>query len=214
MKRIGIIGSGIVGQTLAAGFMRHGYEVMIGTRDTAKLKDWHAKHNNARLGSFADAAAFGSLLVLCTKGAVAHEVLEMAGKASLAGKTVIDTTNPIAAAPPEHGVLKFFTDLNNSLMEKLQAGFPEAHFVKAFSCVGSTFMVDPDFGGQKPSMFVCGNNEDAKAEVKELLTEIGWEPEDMGRAEAARAIEPLCILWCIPGMLNNQWSHAFRLLKK
>lgn len=214
MKKIGIIGSGIVGQTLAAGFMKHGYEVMIGTRDTARLKDWHAKHSDAGLGSFAEAAAFGSLLVLCTKGAVAHEALELAGKANLAGKTVIDTTNPIAAVPPEHGVLKFFTDLNHSLMEKLQAQFPEAHFVKSFNSVGSTFMIDPDFGGQKPSMFICGNSEEAKAELKDLLTQIGWEHEDMGRAEAARAIEPLCILWCIPGMLSNQWSHAFKLLKK
>lgn len=214
MKKIGIIGSGIVGQTLAAGFTRHGYSVMIGTRNTAKLKDWQATNSQVQLGSFADAGAFGDMLVLCTKGAAASEALELAGKANLSGKIVMDTTNPIAAVPPEHGVLKFFTDLNGSLMEKLQGQFPEAHFVKTFSSVGSASMIDPDFGGQKPGMFICGNSEEAKAEVKALLEKIGWEHEDMGRAEAARAIEPLCILWCIPGMLHNQWSHAFKLLKK
>lgn len=99
-------------------------------------------------------------------------------------------------------------------MEELQKNVTDAHFVKAFNSVGSAFMVNPDFGGVKPSMFICGNNENAKDQVKKILEVFGWEVEDMGKAEAARAIEPLCMLWCIPGFLNNQWSHAFKLLKK
>lgn len=75
------------------------------------------------------------------------------------------------------------------------------------------YEVDPDFGGIKPTMFICGNDDGAKDEVTSVLDEFGWETEDMGRVEAARAIEPLCILWCIPGFGRNQWSHAFKLLK-
>lgn len=99
-------------------------------------------------------------------------------------------------------------------MEQLQHQFPAAHFVKSFSCVGSAYMVNPDFKEGKPTMFICGNNEQSKLQVKSILDQFGWETEDMGKVEASRAIEPLCILWCIPGFLNNQWSHAFRLLKK
>jgi 8-hydroxy-5-deazaflavin:NADPH oxidoreductase len=97
-------------------------------------------------------------------------------------------------------------------MEDLQAAFPKAHFVKAFNSVGSAFMVDPSFE-MKPSMFICGNNEDSKSEVKSIVEDFGWEVEDMGKAEAARAIEPLCMLWCIPGFRENSWNHAFKLLK-
>jgi hypothetical protein len=132
----------------------------------------------------------------------------------LAGKTVIDATNPIADAPPTHGVLRFFTTLDESLMERLQKRAPKANFVKAFSCVGNAFMVNPDFGGQKPTMFLCGANANAKAEVQKILEQFGWEWEDLGGVEAARAIEPLCMLWCIPGFLRNQWAHAFKLLRK
>jgi predicted dinucleotide-binding enzyme len=214
MKKIGILGSGTVAKTLASGYIKHGYEVMLGTRDEAKLKDWADKHPNGKVGSFRDAAAFADVLVLAVKGTVARNALELAGAENLAGKTVIDATNPIADAPPQNGVLKFFTDLNSSLMEELQAAFPSAHFVKAYNSVGSAFMIDPDFGGFRPTMFICGNNEDAKKQVSQLLHYTGWEAEDMGTVEAARAIEPLCILWCIPGFLRNQWSHAFKLLKK
>ena len=140
-------------------------------------------------------------------------VLEKSGTNNLANKTIIDATNPIADAPPVNGVLQFFTDLNSSLMETLQSKFSSAHFVKAFSCVGNALMVNPDFEGVKPTMFIAGNNINAKAKVKEILDNFGWEVEDLGAAEAARAIEPLCILWCIPGFRENRWSHAFKLLR-
>jgi 8-hydroxy-5-deazaflavin:NADPH oxidoreductase len=214
MKKIGILGSGIVGQTLANGFLKQGYDVMIGTGDITKLADWKANAGqNASVGSFSEAAMFGDLVVLAVKGTAAVEGIKKAGAAYLAGKTVIDTTNPIADAPPENGVLKFYTGLDESLMEILQKTYPEIHFVKAFNSVGNSFMVNPQFPGGKPTMFICGNNEAAKAEVTAILDQFGWEIEDMGKAEAARAIEPLCMLWCIPGMLRNQWTHAFKLLK-
>ena len=214
MKKIGILGSGIVGQTLGSGFIKHGYSAMIGTRETEKLEEWKEKNGaNASIGSPEEAAASGEILVLAVKGSVAEEVMKQAGLENFAGKTVIDTTNPIAQAPAENGVLKFFTTLDGSLMEQLQKLAPEAHFVKAFNSVGNVFMVNPAFPGGKPTMFYCGNSEAAKGEVKKILELFGYEAEDMGKVEAARAIEPLCILWCIPGFIRNQWTHAFKLLK-
>jgi len=213
--KIGILGSGDVGKTLANGFIKHGYEVMIGTRSPEKLSEWKAQAGKSgRVGSFNETAAFGETLVLAAKGTTAKDTLKLAGADNLKGKTIIDATNPIAEAPPVNGVLKFFTSLDNSLMEQLQAAFPEARFVKAFSSVGNALMVNPDFGGIKPAMFICGNDANAKKEASKILDQFGFEVEDMGSVEAARAIEPLCILWCIPGFLRNDWMHAFKLLKK
>lgn len=215
MKKVGVLGSGVVGKVLAAGFKSHGYDVMIGSRDPEKLQEWMETDRQVeRSGTFEDTAAFGDILVLATKGTAALDALKLAGASSLKGKTIIDATNPIADAPPDNGVLKFTTSLDHSLMEELQDAFPEGKFVKAFNSVGNAFMIDPDFGGIKPTMFIAGNDESAKAEVATILGQFGWETEDMGGAEAARAIEPLCILWCIPGFRRNQWSHAFKLLKK
>lgn len=213
-KKIGIIGSGEVAKTLGTGFLKHGYQIMLGTRDVSKLKEWQAADGQgAQVGSFSEAAAFGEILVLAVGGRVAKNALNLAGKNNLDGKTILDVTNPIGDQPPQNGVLNFFTDLNQSLMEQLQKAFPQAHFVKAFNSVGSSFMVNPQFES-KPTMFICGNNENAKKETTLILEQFGWETEDMGKAEASRAIEPLCILWCIPGLLSNQWMHAFKLLKR
>lgn len=210
--KIGILGSGIVAQTLAAGFLKHGDSVTIGTRDPKKLAEWNAKHPAADVGTFDEAATFGEVLVLAAKGTAAAEVLRLAGAVNLKGKVILDTCNPIAEAAPEHGVLKFFTTLDDSLMERLQKAHPEARFVKTFSSVGAFRMVDPDFGGVKPTMFICGNDAAAKETAMEILARFGWEAADMGQAEAARAIEPLCILWCIPGFIRGEWMHAFKLL--
>ena len=211
--KVGIIGSGDVAKTLAEGFLKHKHEVMLGTRDVGKLATWSEQNAKARIGSFSDAAKFGQIVVLAVKGAVAPDALRLAGKVNLTDKLVIDATNPIADAPPANGVLKFFTTLDDSLMERLQNEFPEARLVKAFNSVGSHCMVNPEFKGGKPTMFICGNDDDAKDTVRDILDAFGWESADMGKAEAARAIEPLCMLWCIPGFLRQEWSHAFKLLR-
>ena len=210
--KVGILGSGEVGQTLGSGFLQHGHDVMIGTRNVSKLAEWKSANAKGKVGSFADAATHGDVVVLAVKGKVAADVLRAAG-AGVDGKTVIDACNPIADAPPEGGVLKFFTTLDDSLMERLQREFPGAKLVKAFNSVGSSRMVNPSFAGGRPTMFICGNDDGAKKSVSGILDQFGWEVADMGRAEGARAIEPLCILWCIPGFLANQWTHAFKLLK-
>lgn len=212
-RKIGIIGSGIVAKTLGTGFIKKGDQVKLGTRDLAKLDDWKSENiKSGAVGSMPEAADFAELIVLAVSGKAALEALNTIGSEFLDGKTIIDATNPISDLGPQNGVLNFFTDVNRSLMEDLQAAFPKAHFVKAFNSVGSAFMVDPSFE-MKPSMFICGNNEDSKSEVKSIVEDFGWEVEDMGKAEAARAIEPLCMLWCIPGFRENSWNHAFKLLK-
>lgn len=213
--KIGILGSGMVGQSLALGFEKHGYDVMVGSRTPEKLSKWKIESGfRGLLGIFSEVAAFADILVLAVKGSAAEEALRLSGKENHLNKIVIDTTNPIAEAPPVNGVIQFFTEQNSSLMEHLQAAFPHLRLVKAFSCIGSAHMVNPSFGKEKPSMFICGNDEQSKTEVKKILDQFGFITEDMGNVEAARAIEPLCILWCIPGFRSNQWSHAFKFLKK
>lgn len=232
--KIGILGSGGVAQTLGAGLARHGHAVMLGSSAPARLADWVAAQPSAQpstqpsaqpstqpsaqpgaqAGSFADAARFGELLILAVKGTAAAAVLEAAGRDALAGKVVIDACNPIADAPPVDGVFAYFTGPNDSLMERLQAAHPAARFVKAFNSVGTPMMVDPQVAGGRPTMFIAGNDVAAKDEVAALAAEIGWECADMGRATAARAIEPLAMLWCIPGLLHNQWTHVFRLVQR
>jgi len=214
MKKIAVLGSGEVGQALANGFLEHGYEVTRGSREPAKMQDWKKGAGpKAEIATFAQAAKFGDIVVLAVKGLAAEAVLDQAGAANLAGKTIIDTTNPIAEAPPQNGVLKFFTNLDESLHERLQKRMPAAKFVKAFSCVGNTQMVNPRLAGGPPTMFICGNDAGAKKEVEAILDQFGWDTEDLGSAEAARAIEPLCMLWCIRGFTQNRWSHAFKLLR-
>ncbi|MEI6576377.1 MAG: NAD(P)-binding domain-containing protein [Bacteroidota bacterium] len=214
-SKIGILGSGAVAQTLGSGFLKHGFDVMLGTRDLSKLEEWKSGAGaKAKIGSFSDAAGFGDILVLSVSGLAAEEVLKTSGLNNFDGKTIIDTTNPIAAEPPVHGVVKYFTGLDESLMERLQKIAFHGNFVKAFSSVGSSMMVNPSFSEGKPSMFICGNNDASKVEVSAILDIFGWEVADMGKAEAARAIEPLAMLWCIPGFLNNEWAHAFKLLKQ
>lgn len=211
--KIAILGSGDVAKSLGTGLRRKGHDVMLGTSDPARLAGWIAGSGGVHAGSFTKAAEFGELAILAVKGSAALAVVKAAGPQALAGKPVIDATNPIADKPPVNGVLQFFTGPNESLLETLQGEFPAIHFVKAFNSVGHAHMIDPKFAGGAPTMFIAGNDDAAKATVAALVRAVGWESADMGRAEAARAIEPLCMLWCIPGLLRNEWAHAFKLVK-
>jgi len=212
--RIGVLGSGDVAKTLAAGFLKHGHDVLIGTRDPGKLRDWMKSNARSSAGSFSDAANFGDVVVLAVKGSVAVRALRLAGTSSLVGKIVIDACNPISDQPPVNGVLRFFTSLEDSLMERLQKEFSVTRFVKAFNSVGQGMMVNPQLAGGPPTMFICGNDAEAKKTVSTLLVQFGWEPADMGMVEAARAIEPLCMLWCIPALRDRKSNHAFKLLRE
>jgi hypothetical protein len=212
--KIGVIGSGQVGEVLANGFLARGHQVTRASRDPSKLDGWRrSAAGEASIGSLAATAEWAETIVLAVKGAGAEEALRLCGLDALAGKTILDTTNPIADAPPEHGVLRYFTTLDDSLMERLQRLAPDAHFVKCFSSVGSALMVDPDLPGGRPTMFICGDDPAAKAQAARILDDFGWDAEDLGVAAAARAIEPLAILWCIPGFLHDEWIHAFKVLR-
>ena len=212
MPTFGVLGSGEVGQVLAKGLKHHGYEVRIASRTPAKLAKY-SKETGITAGTFGKVGRWGEALVLSVLGSAAESVMGLVGKEQVGGKLIIDTTNALTAEPPEQGVLRSFTGPNESLMERLQQAYPAAHFVKAFNSVGSARMVDPDFQGIRPTMFYCGNDAGAKATVARVLDQFGWEAADMGSAIAARAIEPLAVLWCIPGFLQDSWTHAFKLLR-
>lgn len=210
--KIGVLGSGQVAKVLATGFLKHGHEVMVGSRDPKKLDEWKTKSVKGLTGTFEEASSFGEVIVLAIKGTAAEELIKSV-KNNLVGKIVIDATNPIAEVPPVNGVLQFFTTLNDSLMERLQKIAPEAKFVKAYNSVGNSLMVNPSLPSGRPTMFICGNDDGAKKKVEEILNLFGWEAADFGKVESARAIEPLCMLWCIPGFIRNEWTHAFKLVK-
>lgn len=211
--KFGVIGSGDVGRTLADGLARHGHEVVIGSRTPAKLATLIEINPAINSGTFADAASFGEAIVLAVKGHACADALRLADVRNLSGKVVIDATNPSTGEPARNGVLKYFTEQNNSLMETLQKEFADVRFVKAFNAIGYALMVNPKLEGGPPTMFICGNDSDAKNVVTGILDQFGWETVDMGTAESAGALESLAILWCIPGFLHNEWRHAFKLLR-
>ena len=213
---VGVLGSGIVGQTLGAGFLKHGHKVMMGTRDpkAGSVQKWISQTPGATAGTFAEAAGFGDVIVFAVLGRVAEDVIRLAGADAFAGKAVIDTMNPIADDPPVKGILKYTTGPNESIGEKLQGLLPTANIVKAFNSVGSALMVNPHFAEGTPTMFLCGDDEGAKARVGEICRQFGWDPYDCGSIISSRALEPLCMLWCLPGFLRNEWTHAFRLLRQ
>ncbi|MEZ4411067.1 MAG: NAD(P)-binding domain-containing protein [Polyangiales bacterium] len=211
MAKVGVIGTGAVGKTLAQGFKKHGHDVRIGSREGNKLGDW-SKESGVAEGTFDAVAEFGEVVVVAVTGHVAEELVKGLA-AKLAGKVVIDTNNPISGGPVK-GILPFFTGPNDSLMERLQRAAPDAKFVKCFSSVGNAAMVNPSYAGGRPTMFIAGDDADAKAAVTAVLDAFGWEAEDVGGVEGARAIEPLCQLWCARGFLHGDWSHAFKVLKR
>lgn len=212
-KKIGILGSGEVGQSLAKGFIMDGYEVMVGSRDGhhASLVD-EALGMDVATGTFREVAEWGELIILAVKGSVAEG---LAGELAdvLADKIVIDVTNPIADAEPEHGVLKYFTSLDESLAERVQASAPRARVVKAWNTVSHRHMIRPEFRSV-PTMPIAGNDAEARADVANIIRAFGWDVVDMGVLVAARAIEPFTILICIPGFLRNEWDKGLKLVEK
>ena len=208
---VGVIGSGAVGQVLAAGFKKHGHAVTIGSRSVGKIADW-ADGAGVVAGTFADAAEAG-IVVLAVAGAAAEEAVDLAGHQRFAGKLVLDATNPIAPGPPVNGILPYFTTPGHSLMQRLQDRVPAAHFVKCFNSVGNAYMVNPTFSAGRPTMFICGNDAAAKAAATAILATFGWSAEDVGGVEGAGPIEGLCQLWCAPGFLRNDWAHAFMVVR-
>ena len=211
-KKIGVIGSGGVAKTLAAGLAKKGHDVRIGSRDPSKLAEFSTS-SGLKTGTFQDVAAHGEIVILAVKGHVAVEVAASVSK-QIAGKVVIDTTNPIIDGPPVDGsIVPVFTGPNESLMERLQAAEPTARFVKAWNSVGASLMIEPALAGGRPTMFIAGNDDAAKKDVAVILDSVGWDVEDIGKASGARPIEALCQLWCAPGFLRNDWARAYAVLR-
>ena len=209
--KIGVLGSGHVGQTVARGLAVEGHAVKIGSRGGDKLAEF-SKASGISEGPFAEVAAEAEVVLLAVKGGVAESLVRELAPL-LAGKVVLDTTNPIADVAPKDGVLQYFTAANESLLQRLQAAVPEAKFVKFFNSVGAGLMVHPKLPGGTPTMFICGDDEGARAVAATVAGQLGWNVEDVGSGAAGHAVEALCQLWCAPGMRRNDWAHAYAVLR-
>jgi predicted dinucleotide-binding enzyme len=211
--KIGIIGSGEVGQRLGDGFIELGHTVKIGTRDPQKVAAWVEKHDGkASAGSFSEAAAFGKdMVAIATLWTGTQSAIEMAGPANFAGKVVMDVTNPLdfSSTPP-----KLAIGHTDSAGETVQRLLPDARVVKAFNTVGNPLMLHPDFAGGRPTMFVCGNDDGAKDLVRDIAFSLGWETLDVGGIEGSRLLEPLAMLWVVHYFRTKNGNHAFKLLRK
>lgn len=208
--RIGVLGTGMVGQVLAAKLSGTGYEVTVGTRDPAAtlarqepdgygnppFSAWHAQHPDVKVGSFADAASHGELVVNATAGAASLDALRLAGEANLHGKVLVDLANALdfsKGMPPS--LLVANTD---SLGERLQRAFPDVKVVKSLNTMNALLMADPgQLADGDHTVFVCGDDDEAKAQVTQLLTEaFGWRDViDLGDLSAARATEMVLPIW-------------------
>ncbi len=213
--KVGIIGTGTVGRALGTGFARKGHEVKMGSRDAAnpKLVEFvKAAGSKASGGTFAEAARFGEVIVLATSWSGTENALKLAGAANLAGKVVLDVTNPLVVAPGKPPALERGWD--DSGGEQVQRWLPGAKVVKVFNIVGNSLMVDPQLPGGPPDMFLCGNDAGAKRTVTGICAEFGWPAMDIGGIEGSRLLEPLCILWVLYGFRTGSWDHAFKMLRK
>lgn len=212
--RVGVLGSGQVGQALGRGFASRDHDVMLGTRspESEKVQAWLAEGKGRSTGTFAEAAAFGEVIALATLGLAAEEALELAGPDRLAGKVVIDATNPLES--PGDGSVRLAFGFDDSLGERVQRTLPDSKVVKAFNTVGNPYMVDPDLPGGPPTMLICGNDAEAKATVSDICEAFGWEAADLGPIERSRALEEVAMAWVYYGQMQNTWDHAFKMLHK
>jgi len=209
-KRVGILGSGDVGQQLGRAFGAHGYNVKLGTRETKKVAAWLAEAPKSRTaGSFAEAAAFGDPVVLATHGQATETVLDLAGPAAFAGKLVLDATNPLDFS---HGMppgLSF--GMTDSLGERVQRKLAGALVVKCFNTVSNGKMVNPTFAAGPARMWICGNDAGAKRRTEAILRELGWAGAlDIGGIDGARWLEAMVPLWVRVGQALGTYNHLLQ----
>jgi predicted dinucleotide-binding enzyme len=215
--RIGILGSGDVGRSVGDGFIELGHTVKIGSRNPnqEKITEWMAKHDKVKVssGTFAEAASFGVIDIIATSWAGTDEAIRMADPKNFAGKVVIDVINPLdfsKGMPPRLAI-----GHTDSAGETVQSMLPDSKVVKAFNTVGNPHFIHPDFPGGPPTMFICGNDDEAKKTVTDnILTKLGWETIDIGGIEGARLLEPLAFLWIMHYFRTGNGNHAFKLLRK
>lgn len=213
MTTIGILGSGDVAKALARGFAAEGWDVVLGTRDPAKVQAFAAEAGpRVSVGTFGDAAGRGDLVVLATLGTATVDAIAMAGPSRFEGKVVIDTTNPLDASKGFPPVLAYGG--GDSGGERVQRAIPGAKVVKAFNTVGNAHMYKPDFPDGRPDMFIAGEDEGAKATVGGILERFGWGVADIGGITASRYLEAMCMAWVLYAVKNGTWNHAFKMLRK
>lgn len=196
--KVAMLGTGEVGKSLAAGFKKHGHEVRMGNRDPKQ--------------SYADAAKFGEIAVLATPWSGTQNAIRLADPKNLAGKVVIDVTNPLMfeeGKPPALAV-----DRDDSGGEQVQRWLPESKVVKAFNTIGHTLMVNPKLPGGPPDMFIAGNDAGAKQTVTQICKQFGLLATDIGGIEGSRLLEQLAMLWVVVGFRLNRWEQAWKLLHK
>ncbi len=212
--KIGIIGSGTVGQQLGIGFARLGHEVKIGTRDASKLNDWLKKTGkSASVGSNKEAAQFGEIIILCTKWSGTENAINLAGKENFKGKIVLDVTNPLL--PPKEGLPQLDSFPGKSAGERIQQWLPDSRIVKGFNIIGSRIMIAPKREEGDPDLYICGNDQGAKDQIIKFAEGWGWKNiTDLGSISESYLLEALAMIWIIYGFKTNIWSHAFKLLKK
>jgi predicted dinucleotide-binding enzyme len=210
--KIGVLGSGPAGQTLASGLLEKGHPVLIGSRDPAKLDGWlrHAGAG-AQVGTFVEAARFGEIVVLSVLGSAAEEVIRLAGPKNLINKIVIDASDPLDFSSGRPGL---FVGTTDSLGERIQRLIPDAYVVKGLNVVQADVMINPGLTGDEPDMFIAGNNAEAKQTVTQLLAEFGWPVIDMGGIESARWLEALSLAWVVYSHRTGMSHHAFKLVGK
>jgi len=212
--KIGVIGSGDVGRAIADGLVESGHDVMIGTRDTQKseLKSWRKKHDKHKsLGSTTEAANYGDMAILAIAWHATEDVLSQI-RPELAGKVVVDVTNPLVYNDDEAPELSIGHTMSGG--EIVQHSLPDSHVVKTLNIINHAHMVQPKYKKGNPTMFVCGNNQSAKAHTVEMLIDMGWKDiVDIGPIEKSRLLEPLCLLWIEYGVSRGTWDHAISMLE-
>ncbi len=211
-KTVAVLGNGVVGVAVAKGFAELGYQVVFGTRDAsgAKTKEALAAVPGAKAASYAEAAKAADLAFVALPWTGLVEGLTAAGAGNLAGKLVIDASNPLDFST---GAPRMAIGQTDSAGETVQRLLPSAKVVKAFNIITATHMVHPKLPDGVPDMFIAGNDDGAKEEVNALLKKFGWrEAIDLGDIGASRLLEPLAMVWISYGFRNNHWSHGFSLL--
>ena len=210
--RIGILGSGPAGKTLATGFLAKGHPVMIGSRNPAKLHDWLREVDpEPRIDTLAATAHFGELIVLSVNGRAAEDVIRLAGVENLTGKIVLDASDPLDFSSGRPGL---FVGTTDSLGERIQRLTPDAYVVKGLNIVLADVMINPSLTGGEPDMFIAGDSDQAKQTVTNLLEEFGWPVIDMGGIESARWLEALSLAWVVYSHRTGKTHHAFKLVGK
>ncbi|HEY1728586.1 MAG TPA: NAD(P)-binding domain-containing protein [Candidatus Baltobacteraceae bacterium] len=210
---VGILGSGEVGKALARAFVSRGHIVTIASRDPKRLTDFVHEHpDKLHAATFEETARAGELLVLATAFTVAKDAIELAGTANIAGKVLIDVTNPLKLEQGKAPTLS--VSGNDSAGESVQRWLPGVSVVKSFNTIGHEHFVDPKFPNGPPTMFVAGNDDKAKNTVEQIAESFGWAVVDAGTIEASRYLEAMSMLWLSYTIRTGDAQHAFKWLSK